>query len=165
MKAKGKPKGKRGELEVVKTFNDRFNDYLNDHPEAGRFSRSVGSGNRWGQNVTLSQNAQNTFSGDITCPDKFRFVIEAKIGYNDIDLLRFKENNDIEKFLAQVSEDSQRCGREPLLLWKKDHKPRLAIIHSSHLPTLFDYRLYYKNWVVVLLDDLLSLDDAFFFVD
>lgn len=161
---KGKPKGKRGELEITKVFNDRFVTFLDAHPQGGKFSRSVGSGNRWGQGVALSKNAQNTFSGDITCPDNFKFVLESKIGYSHIDLLLFRENKEIDKFIEQVSADSARCGREPMLLWRKDRKPRLVFLRESVLKDYkFSYYLKYKEWIVVLLDDLLALKDDFFF--
>jgi hypothetical protein len=85
-KIKSGIKGKRVELEVVKSLNERFSKVLAANPDGGKFSRSVGSGNRWGQNVHLSKNAVNTYSGDIVCPEGFLFVLESKGGYNDIDL-------------------------------------------------------------------------------
>ena len=55
-KADGKRKGNRTELELVKVLNKRF---------GGGFSRSVGSGNRWGQVSHLPKHAQEVFSGDL----------------------------------------------------------------------------------------------------
>ena len=51
-KADGKKKGNRDELQLVKVFNQRF---------GGGFSRSVGSGNRWGQVAHLPKHAQEVF--------------------------------------------------------------------------------------------------------
>jgi hypothetical protein len=69
-KIKSGKKGKRVELEVVKDLNTRFNDILLKNPNWGRFSRTIGSGNRWGQNVYLSKSAMDNFSGDLVCPVK-----------------------------------------------------------------------------------------------
>jgi hypothetical protein len=52
-KADGKKKGNRVELSLSKVLNKRF---------GGGFSRSVGSGNRWGQVAHLPKHAQEVFS-------------------------------------------------------------------------------------------------------
>jgi len=56
-KIKSGKKGKRVELELVKALNQRFQKTLAANPDLGSFSRSIGSGNRWGQNVHLSRTA------------------------------------------------------------------------------------------------------------
>jgi len=168
-KIKSGKKGKRVELEIVKSLNDRFNDILSKNPQFGKFSRTIGSGNRWGQNVYLSQSAINNFSGDIVCPDNFRFVLESKGGYNDIDLCSAFENgqSELDFFLKQVLDDSSRSGRKPLLFWKKDRKPRLSFIRSCDIPkkkyeNLF-YFMKYREWIVLNYSDLIKLEDNFFF--
>jgi hypothetical protein len=168
-KIKSGKKGKRVELEIVKSLNDRFSEMLNKNPQFGKFSRTVGSGNRWGQNVYLSQSAINNFSGDIVCPDNFRFVLESKGGYNDIDLCSAFDNGqaEIDSFIKQVVDDSERSGRKPLLFWKKDRKPRLAFIRSCDIPkkkyeNIF-YFMKYREWVVLNYNDLIKLEDNFFF--
>lgn len=164
-------KGKRVEREIVKELNGRFAKILQENPDWGEFSRSVGSGNRWGQRVRLSKAAKDTYTGDITCPQCFKFVLESKGGYNDIDLVSAfdggsKELND---FLKQVSEDSERTfkfgpGRKPMLLWKKDRKPRLAFLKAADLVDYeFEYSMNYRDWQVVLFKDLMRLEDTFFF--
>lgn len=164
-KIKSGIKGKRVELELVKSLNSRFSDMLSSNPSYGKFSRSIGSGNRWGQNVQLSRTAKNIYSGDIVCPDHFNFVLESKGGYNDIDLVSAFEggHTELDEFLRQVSDDSVRCQRKPLLLWKKDRKPRLAFLKDSDLPGCFEYQMKYRDWKVVLYDDLMKLPDDFFF--
>ena len=165
-KIKSGKKGKRVELELIKTLNERFSSALADRPEAGKFSRSVGSGNRWGQRVHLSKAASDTYSGDIVCPEGFLFVLESKGGYNDIDLCTAFSGKqaELDAFLKQVSDDSARCGRKPLLLWKKDRKPRLAFIRTSDLEgRSFPCMMRYGEWTAVLCDDLLGLPDTFFF--
>lgn len=166
-KIKSGTKGKRVELELVKQLNFRFSKILDANPNWGKFSRSVGSGNRWGQNVHLSRTAKNVYSGDIVCPDNFNFVLESKGGYNDIDICSAFEggHSQIDEFLKQVSEDSIRCNRKPLLLWKKDRKPRLSFLLSKDLPNKnFTYYLKYKEWTAINFNDLIEFEDKFFFI-
>ena len=163
--SKGKPKGKRGELEVVNLLNLRFERILKERPDDGKFMRTIGSGNRWSHG-SLSKSAQDTFSGDVSVPSSFAFVLEIKTGYNDIDLVTaFDKCKELDEFLDQVSKDATRCGRRPLLLWKKDRKCRLAFILAEDLPQhdLFDVKLFYGDWICVNFSMLLNLGDEFFF--
>lgn len=165
-KIKSGKKGKRVELELVKKLNNRFFKILNSNPSWGKFSRTVGSGNRWGQNVHLSKKATDTYTGDIVCPENFKFVLESKGGYNDIDLCSAfnKGSSEIDKFLKQVSDDSKRCGRKPLLFWKKDRKPRLSFLKAKDfLETNINYSMKYREWIVISFEDLMKMNDDFFF--
>lgn len=168
-KIKSGKKGKRVELEVVKKLNSRFSSILSKNPDFGSFSRTIGSGNRWGQNVHLSKRAMDNFTGDIICPENFKFVLESKGGYNDIDLVSSydKGQKELDDFLKQVSDDSDRTGRKPLLLWKKDRKPRLAFLKDADIPfeiySKFEYFMKYRDWIVVSFEDLIKLEDQFFF--
>lgn len=165
-KAKGKPKGKRGELKIVEILNKRFFDILDKNKDWGQFSRSIGSGNRWGQKVVLSKSAKETFTGDLTTPTNFKFVVEIKTGYNDIDLNSMFDNGhkEIDKFIKQVTDDSGRCERKPLLIWTKDRKPPIAFILKKDFPKVdFEYYISYNEWHVLSLDNLLKQKDDFFF--
>lgn len=158
-------KGKRGERNIVKTLNERFNKLLLDN-KLGLFSRSVGSGNRWGQKVVLSQKAMDTYSGDIVVPDGFNFVLESKNGYNDIDLCTafVKGSKELDTFLEQVSDDAKRCGRKPMLIWKKDRKSALVFLKTKDLPKRnFEYNLKYREWSAVSFEELLKAENHFFF--
>jgi len=155
-KADGKKKGNRTELELVKILTERFGE---------GFSRSIGSGNRWGQVSYLPKHASDIFSGDLIVPKNFKWVLESKGGYNNIDLnsVFVCGNSELSGFLDQVSQDSRRCGRKPMLCWKKDRKPWLAFVHTKELAgRKFTYRLEYGKWSVVDLKTLLKLDDEFF---
>ena len=165
-KIKSGKKGKRVELDLVKSLNKRFEKVLLANPSHGKFSRSVGSGNRWGQNVHLSRTATNIYSGDIVCPDRFKFVLESKGGYNDIDLVSAftGAQSELDGFLEQVTADSKRCGRKPLLLWKKDRKPRLAFLKPEDMPeTKFGCLFKYGDWIAVNYEELIKEEDSFFF--
>ena len=169
-KIKSKNKGKRGELLIVKILNARFGKLLSEH-NWGSFSRSVGSGNRWGQKVILSPTAEQIYSGDLTCPDNFRFVIESKNGYNEVDIFPCVAGGKckaLDAFLEQVSEDAKRSGRIPLLVWHKNKKNSVAFIRkdellSASLPLAFGPRLYYGDWCGLPFEELLSVKDSFWF--
>lgn len=169
-KIKSKDKGNRSELQLVHLLNYRFADVLSNHPKWGTFSRSVGSGNRFGQKVSLSEDAKNVFSGDLTCPSGkdgyFRFVIESKGGYNGVDLITMFDGycRELDDFLKQVLNDSERVDRKPLLVWKKDRKSRIAAILQKDSPKHdFPNYMIYKKWIIVSFDELLKLPDDFFF--
>jgi len=156
-KVDGKKKGNRVELELTKVLNKRFN--------CQDFSRAVGSGNRWGQVQHLPKHAREVFSGDLIVPKNFKFVLESKGGYDGIDLnsVFTRGNSELDNFLDQVSKDAKRCGRKPLLCWKRSRKPWLGFIHTKELTgKTFKYRLLYGKWSVVDLQTLLELEDDFF---
>src|ERR1700730_5697038 len=125
-RADGKKKGNRCELELVKIFNQRFGE---------GFSRSVGSGNRWGQVSFLPKHAQEVFSGDLIVPQGFKWALESKGGYQNIDInsVFVDGSKQLDEFLDQVTKDAERCGRKPMLCWKRDRKPWLAFVPTKEL--------------------------------
>ena len=158
---KSKDKGGRVERALGKILFDRF---------GFEFTRTLGSGNRHGQVFFLPPHAQQTFSGDLVCPENFKFVIECKGGYNDIDLFYAvsKGHAELDSWLEQVESESERCGRLPAICWKKDYKPWLAFIKAEHLKTPFDTyqnHFFYKGYVGGPLDDFLKFKDEFFYVN
>lgn len=155
-KVDGKKKGNRVELDLTKLLNARF--------DSG-FSRSVGSGNRWGQVNNLPKHAKEVFSGDLIVPQGFKFVIESKGGYDSIDMssVFVRGNSELDNFLDQVTKDSHRSGRKPMLCWKKTRKPWLAFLLTNDLADKeFKFKLQYGKWTAVALEHLLKLDDDFF---
>ena len=154
-KVDGKKKGNRTELDLTKVLNARFGT---------GFSRAVGSGNRWGQVDHLPKHARDVFSGDLVVPKGFKFVIESKGGYDSIDMssVFIKGNSELDSFLDQVTSDSKRCGRKPMLCWKKTRKPWLAFVLTKDLTGSFKYKMNYGKWTCVALEHLLKLEDEFF---
>ncbi len=157
----GGRKGKRVEREICKILTKRFGE---------SFSRSVGSGNRWSQ-ANLPKYARDVYSGDLVPPilkngKHFLFCVESMGGYSGIDLdsIFIKGNKELDKFMEQVSNDSKRCGRKPLLVWKRDRQPWLAFLHTKELEgRQFKYKLHYGEWTCIALEHLLCLEDSFFF--
>ena len=167
-KVKSGLKGKRVELELVKDLNTRFKKLLAKNPDWGGFSRSIGSGNRWGQKVHLSKAAKETYSGDLVVPANFKFSIESKGGYNDIDLCSVFNggSKELDGFLEQAAGDSKDVGKKPMLIWKKDRKPRLVFIYTKDVPKKqlsSNYLMIYRDWTVVAWEDLAKLTDDYFF--
>lgn len=151
----GKAKGNRTELSLAKLLTARFGE---------DFSRTVGSGARWSQ-AKLPKHAAEIFSGDLIVPKGFKFALESKGGYEDIDLnsIFVKGNGTLNGFLSQATKDAERCHRKPILLWKKDYKPWLAFLQEEELKDYkFKYQLLYGKWVCVALEELLTLEDSFF---
>lgn len=155
-KVNGKKKGSRTELDLTKVLTDRFGQ---------SFSRSVGSGNRWSQVDHLPKHAREVFSGDLVVPEGFKFVIESKGGYDGIDMssIFVRGNSELDSFLEQAVNDAKRCGRKPMLCWKKTRKPWLAFVLTSDLDNhSFKYFIKYKEWTGTALVHLLELPDEYF---
>lgn len=155
-KVNGKKKGSRVELELAKLLTAHFGE---------PFSRSIGSGNRWGQKVQLTEQAKQVFTGDLVVPENFKFTIESKGGYDGIDLnsVFVSGNSELQEFMNQAMDDSKRCGRKPMLCWKRTRKPWLAFLLTKDLAGHdFEYSIKYGPWTGVALDHLLKLDRSFF---
>lgn len=155
-KINGKKKGNRTELELTKILNKRF--CTQD------FSRSLGSGNRWGQVDHLPKHARDVFSGDLIVPQNFKFALESKGGYDGIDInsIFLKGSTELDKFLDQALKDAKRCDRKPMMCWKRKRKPWLVGILTKDLNREFKYRLQYGKWSILALEELLKLEDEFF---
>ncbi len=53
-----------------------------------------------------------------------------------------------------------------MLCWKRDRKPWLALVPTTELEGhFFNYRLIYREWSAVALEELLKLPDSFFVED
>lgn len=154
-----KDKGKRGERDLCKVFSERF-------PNRKGFSRVIGSGAH-GHGFMLTEQAKEVYTGDVVCPDGFRFSVECKYGYDHIDLCTLFEggNKDIDKFLDQASKDAARVGKLPMLCWKKPRGGWLAFTKDVDSLLVFNTFMQYKIWTVVSLAEMLErLTDEFFFI-
>lgn len=153
-KVDGKSKGDRTELHLCKLLTSHFGD---------EFSRALGSGSRWSQVNNLPEHAKKTLSGDICVPDRFKWVIESKGGYEkDMDAWNIVDGqlSQLDKFIEQVSRDADFTGRKPIICWKRNRKPWIAFVKScevkSALEKQFPNRIIYGDWIGVMLEDLLS---------
>jgi len=148
-------KGKRVERQLVKVMVERFGE---------GFSRSIGSGNRVWQVDALPKHAQDTFTGDLVCPEDFQWVFECKGGYDDVDLWQAitDGNATLDAFLKQAKLEAGNCGRKPMLCWKRTRKQWMAFVLRPHLPMMeFKNILRYGDWAGVPLADLLKAPDDY----
>ncbi|CAE7860273.1 unnamed protein product [Symbiodinium microadriaticum] len=159
-KVNAKKKGNRVELALCKLLTKQFGK---------EFSRSVGSGNRWSQVHHMPEHAKKTLVGDICAPENFLWVIECKGGYEkEIDLNGiFTGNSRLDSFIEQSENDEGQSGRQPIICWKQSRKPWLAMVKDQHLVDHeFEVLLRYKNWNMVLLEELIEhTDEKYWFRD
>ena len=123
-KVNSRAKGNRFENKVAKMLNERF--------ETDEFCRSPGSG-AFATTHKLPKHLQ--LYGDLITPEKFRFVIECKKGYNSegiSELLNPKSNT--LSMIAQASRDSVRANKKFLLIVGQDRKD--PIVFTNDKPTL-----------------------------
>ena len=114
-------KGSTFERQIAKVLNDRFN--------TTEFSRSPGSG---AFATTHSLPDHLKIYGDLITPQKFKFCIECKKGYNNQNLYSlYNYSSDTWKFVEQCEKDSQKCSKVPMVIFKQDRQPTLAIIPQS----------------------------------
>ncbi len=151
-KVDGKAKGNRTELHLCKLLSDHF---------GSEFSRAVGSGNRWSQVGHMPEHAKKVFCGDLIVPEGFKWVIECKGGYEkDLDLSNALIGGlpRLDEFIEQVLKDADYSNRQPLICWKRNHKPWLCMVQVDLLPAeeIFEYRLHYRDWLMIGLEELLA---------
>ncbi len=147
----GKAKGNRTELHLCKFLSDRFGE---------EFTRAPGSGAHTSQVKYLPEHAKKTLTGDICVPEGFKWVIECKGGYEDeVNLNNVLDGKipKVEEWIVQTLKDSNYCGRLPIVFWKRNRKPWLAMVQRERLAGItFDHHIVYGDWMWVSLDDLLS---------
>ena len=149
-------KGSSFERAIAKILNDRFN--------TTEFSRTPGSG-AFATTHTLP--AHLKIYGDLITPQNFKYCIECKKGYNKENLYSlYNYSSDFWKFIEQCEKDSEKCSRIPLVIFKQDRQPILAIVPES---IAFDSNLKYidihKNitYRIYLFKELLKCWDTMWF--
>lgn len=149
-------KGGRGEKGVINLLTERFKMPFASVPESGAFA----------SHASLPEELRSAYVGDIICPVKFKWCIECKNGYDDInfDTIFFKgvKNAQLDAFLEQATTDAGRINKKPLLCWKKTGKPFLAFTHD---PLTTEYCFKYRDWYAVQLVEFLKLPDEVFLSD
>jgi len=152
-------KGATFERQIANTFNDRFN--------TTEFSRSPGSGA-----FATTHNLPDYLKiyGDLITPQNFKYCIECKKGYNNQNLYSlYNYSSEFWGFLDQCQKDSDKCYKAPMVIFKQDRQPTLAIVSYSPTSPVVEtektiqivkkeitYRIY-------LFDELLKEQDSFWF--
>jgi hypothetical protein len=150
-------KGNRFENKVAGILNERF--------QTKEFCRSPGSG-AFATTHTLPEYLK--IHGDIITPEKFKYLLEAKKGYNDervTDLLN--PRSQIFNMIAQAHRDSEKSSKKFILIIGQDRRDPVAITNDLGLPVSGDRISGTFNEVQVemfKLDEFLQLPDLHFFL-
>jgi len=149
-----KRKGSTAELELAKILKKRF---------CLPFERvGVSSGARPKQ-VKLDDKSKETFTGDLTVPEGFRFSVECKAVNKEVDLLA--PSALLDKFLTQAEEDAVSIGKQPLLCWKRNRKGWIAAVYITafYRNAVPVHCVAYGKWFICKLETLLEQTDEFWF--
>ena len=154
-KVNSRAKGNRFENKIAKMLNERF--------KTKEFCRSPGSG-AFATTHTLPEYLK--IYGDLITPERFKYVIEIKKGYNEervSELLNPKSQ--IFNMIAQAHRDSKKSSRKFLLIIGQDRRDPMAITNQLGLPVsgskisgTFDD----VDVEMFRLDDFLQIADAYF---
>ena len=157
-KINSRAKGNRFENKVAKTLNDRFN--------TKEFCRTPGSG---AFATTHSLPEYLKVYGDLITPEKFKFIIECKKGYDGeqvSDLLNPKSG--ISKMIAQAHRDSKKSSRKFLLIIGQNRQEPVAITNQTDLPVkgwMFKGYIDDLELAMFRMCDLLCIEDTHFFLN
>ena len=148
-------KGSTFERSIAKLLNDRFN--------TTEFSRTPGSG-AFASTHTLPDHLK--IYGDLITPQNFKYCIECKKGYNNINLYSiYNYSSEFWSFLEQCEKDSHKCGKIPMLIFKQDRQPTLAVVpsyihyHTTPIKYIQIMKSDLVKYRIYLLEDLLKQSD------
>ena len=156
-KINSRTKGSGFERQICKMFNKRFN--------TSEFCRSPGSG-AFATTHSLPEHLK--IYGDIITPEKFKYCIECKKGYNNQNLYSlYNYSSEFWGFINQCEKDSEKCSKIPLVIYKQDRQPTLVITPMGLLTG--NHELKYidihknKSYRVYLFDEILKCWDSMWF--
>ena len=151
-KVNSRAKGSSFERQIAKILNDRLG--------TTEFSRTPGSG---AFATTHSLPDHLKLYGDLITPQNFKYCIECKKGYNNQNLYSlYNYSSEVWKFIDQCQKDSDKCGKIPMVIFKQDRQPTLAIIPSNVVVRSNNYIEIHKealHYRVYMFDDLLKEED------
>jgi len=155
-KTNSKAKGHRFERKIACMLNDKF--------ETKEFSRTPGSG---AFATTHSLPEYLKIYGDLIAPKSFKYCIECKKGYKGIKINHiFDYRSLLWKFIEQCEKDSKKCNKIPMVIFKQDRQPTLAIIPQEVTVTeSIKYIDIHKNktYRVYLFEELIKCWDSMWF--
>jgi len=155
-KVNSRAKGSTFERHIAKTLNDRF--------KTTEFSRTPGSG-AFATTHTLPDHLK--IYGDLITPLNFKYCIECKKGYNKENLYSlYNYSSQFWKFIDQCEKDSEKCQKIPMVIFKQDRQPTIAVV-PAHIP--FEESLKYieihknKTYRIYLFEEILKCWDSMWF--
>ena len=149
-------KGNAFERQISKLLNERF--------DTTEFCRSPGSG-AFASTHSLPEHLQ--IYGDLITPIKFKYCIECKKGYNKQAVASlFNNRSDFWVFMKKCEKDARACKKLPMLIFKQDRQPTLAVIkgrkwfsYSQDYEGLTDF-IKVKEYTIFKFDEILRSWDT-----
>ena len=161
-----KKKKKKNSRAKGSTFERQIAKLLNEHLGTTEFSRTPGSG---AFATTHSLPDHLKIYGDLITPQNFRYCIECKKGYNNINLYSLYNNSsEFWKFINQCQKDADKCGKVPLVIFKQDRQPTLAILPYDTSMSRSYSRIQVEDktnkYAVYLFDELVKHEPVSFWL-
>lgn len=161
-----KKKKKKNSRAKGSTFERQIAKLLNEHLGTTEFSRTPGSG---AFATTHSLPDHLKIYGDLITPQNFRYCIECKKGYNNINLYSLYNNSsEFWKFINQCQKDADKCGKLPLVIFKQDRQPTLAILPYDTSMSRSYSRIQVEDktnkYAVYLFDELVEHEPVSFWL-
>jgi Holliday junction resolvase len=152
-KINSRTKGSSFERTIAAQLNDRF--------KTTEFSRTPGSG-AFASTHKLPDHLK--IHGDLITPRNFKYCIECKKGYNKESLNSLLNNSsELWNFIEQCQKDSDKAHKLPLIIFKQDRQPTLAVVpydvgyKSNNYVELHKQDRYYRMY---LFDEILAESDS-----
>ena len=139
------------------SFERKISKILNEHFEVDEFSRTPGSG-AFATTHKLPEYLK--IHGDIITPNKFKYCIECKKGYNKENLYSlYNDRSDFRNFLKQSEEDAEKAKKSPMLIYQQDSQPVLVVVRDIDLASIpqviINMQEENKKYFIYKLEDLL----------
>lgn len=156
-KVNSRTKGSTFERSIAKLFNERF--------DTNEFSRTPGSG---AFATTHSLPDHLKIYGDLITPQNFKYCIECKKGYNQINMYSLLDySSKLWEFIDQCQKDAFKCGKQPMVIFKQDRQRTVAIVPSNNVDIKYynsiELRKDNYKYRMFFLDDLLKEGSWFWF--
>jgi len=166
MAINSKAKGDNFERKIANLLSDRFASYLK--VKKG-FLRNLGSGSRFGgKNARVAMMVADDAKvvGDIVTPKNFKFNIECKFYGNPPSFKSFLEQKitQWDKWIEQAKLDNKTSGKPYWVVIVKYNLVNPFCILPNTLNKDFSPILYYKDNMIITLDQFLSKPDDFYFI-
>ncbi len=140
-------KGNTFERKVCKILNETF--------QTTDFNRSPGSG-AFANTHKLPDHLK--VYGDLITPSNFKFIVECKKGYNKESIgSLFNSKSEVNSFIDQAKRDANKINRKWLVLFQQDREKIIAILENDKVFDQCNNVVRYKNIVLLVFDDLVSL--------
>ena len=137
------------------SFERKICNLLNSTFETKEFCRTPGSG-AFATTHKLPEHLK--IHGDLITPEKFKFTIECKKGYNKENLSSlFSSNSKLAEFISQAKKDSIKANKPFIIIWQQDRTDILCILDKCFIPNYRDMKhLTYQEHIIVRLKDMLN---------